>query len=348
MNKPISTTSKTTTNPTMELEQLQQKYNALLSKYKVAVTNYITFLNDQAKQPCAKYSGDSKNIDQKCVDHLWKRSGCGTGDVHPDASKTDISSRSLNALIYVFYIWSTNPFDMFRKGCYGSSKNYNNSTQPDYKVNQPDMVAIPGYAFNGTSSIGIDKRAVTVQDCYASCAKLENCSGATFVSQKCMLKTGDSPIVPASDSYAIVSKEKQLLLDMELLNSELLAVNHKILLEVKKSETMYTKNTQISNVKNTKLIRRYDELMKERNEIADLLADYEYLGNAQVEQDTYKEYYSYWLWTIVLLILIWGGYRLLMNNPQTVQYGGDLRPSAYYVVGVLLVLVIILNRILLV
>jgi hypothetical protein len=73
----------------------------------------------------------------------------------------------------------------------------------------PELVSVPGRAFVGTGSAG-QSTATTLQQCQASCSANASCTGATFVSSQCQLRTGDSPLVPSSsDSYAIVPKGKQ-------------------------------------------------------------------------------------------------------------------------------------------
>ena len=95
-----------------------------------------------------------------------------------------------------------------------ANSNYDSSA-PNYKINNEQYTSLQGMAFNGSGTAG-QSDATTLQDCEASCANLSNCTGATFVSERCLVRTGDSPIVPAgNDSYAIIPKSKQLLLNME-------------------------------------------------------------------------------------------------------------------------------------
>ena len=99
----------------------------------------------------------------------------------------------------------------------------NNSNSNDSRESKDvSFVSIKGQAFDGTGSAG-ESNATTLQDCIASCSSTEGCSGATFISDKCMIRTGDSQVISSSeDSYAIIPKNKQLVLNMESLNKELL------------------------------------------------------------------------------------------------------------------------------
>ncbi|MFY7728000.1 MAG: PAN domain-containing protein [Flavobacterium sp.] len=222
----------------------------------------------------------------------------------------------------------------------------NNSTNPTYKS---PLVSISGYQFNGTASVGSDINLSTPQECQARCAQTTTCSGATFVSPRCMLKTGDSSVVAStSSSYAIVSKEKQLLLRVETLNTQLLSVNNAIRTLIENSKPNYRVNKQKSVIENAKLLTSYNQLMTDRQEIEDLLAEENSLANVDHTYEINKHYYSYCIWTIILVIILWAGFRLLISTytppPTAIQYGGDLGVSAYYGVAVLVIVVILFNR----
>ena len=75
-----------------------------------------------------------------------------------------------------------------------ANPNYNSSAS-NYKINREQYTSLQGMAFNGSGTAG-QSDATTLQECEASCANLSNCTGATFVSEKCLVRTGDSPIVP--------------------------------------------------------------------------------------------------------------------------------------------------------
>lgn len=105
----------------LDLETLNSTYKNLLTKYKQAVLDYIDNLNAQASKPCGKYSADSKGIDQKCYDEIWKKAGCTTTD-QVKADNSWAKTQTLNELIYDSFLWATMTDDTHRKGCYGKSK----------------------------------------------------------------------------------------------------------------------------------------------------------------------------------------------------------------------------------
>ena len=115
------------------------------------------------------------------------------------------------------------------------------------------LISIKGQAFNGTGSAG-ESTATSLQDCIASCSNSVACTGATFISNKCMIRTGDSPLVSSSStSYAIIPKGKQLLLNMEDLNNQLMTINREIKEKIKIFEPVYDKTNQETYLKNKEL-----------------------------------------------------------------------------------------------
>jgi hypothetical protein len=102
----------------LDLESLNSIYKNLLTKYKQSVLDYIDNLNAQSSTPCGKYTADSKGIDQKCYDEIWKKAGCKTTD-HVKSDNVLSKKQTLNQLIYDSFLWATMRDDIKRKGCYG-------------------------------------------------------------------------------------------------------------------------------------------------------------------------------------------------------------------------------------
>ena len=322
---------------TMDLENLQLKYTNLLAQYKSAVYEYTNFLSEQAGKPCSKYSGESRNIRKDCYQSIWNRSGCTTTAFNSQTPEW-IQNQSLNDIIYKSFLWATSTNPLHRQQCYGNSRNYSTATQPDYKFYKPELVTIDGYAFNGTGVLG-QSNATRLQDCQAQCANLPNCSGATFVSNRCSLRRGDSAIVSApKGSYAIVPKGKQLLLNMENINRELIAVNREIMTRFQMGGPILNRNITENKNNTNKLMNNYSKLMAERNEILNSLKQYETLDNTEDENEIiiYKNYYSYILLSILAISLLFLLYTVYsqpgQSSTSTVQYGGKLTMATYYVI----------------
>jgi NADH:ubiquinone oxidoreductase subunit 3 (subunit A) len=165
-----------------------------------------------------------------------------------------------------------------------------------------------------------------------------------------MIRTGDSLVVSSSpNSYAIIPKGKQLLLNMEDINKQLLDINTQITKKIKVSEPIYNKTNQETYLKNKELIDTYEKLLDERKTIVEILNQYESLDNAENENQikTTKHYYTYILLSILVIAIIIILYRMSGSGTSTVtpiiQSGGDLGPSAYYIVFGLIIFVIILR-----
>jgi hypothetical protein len=519
---------------TMDLENLQQSYANLLIQYKQAVADYVNYLNTQAQQPCGQYTSNSKNIDQKCYEYIWSKSGCTTTGV-VNASTSWAMGQTLNGLIYDSFLWATMTDYNHRMGCYGNSGNpyyiigvgtdgnlysrpgldapwstvndnsngavrtiftgpdnklyctnknnqisykdtwnaptwtyipgpnsccvisaamgpdttivgvgtdnklysrplngnwtpsaspgewcaavaigpngklfvvgggnqiwskdsyqnltsqswtgqgsccvkditiapdgtfigvgtdnqlytkanyqdlstswqgpYNNyyrsccvisittvantdynaanyqgATAPNYKINSQPYVNIQGNAFTGTGSAG-QSTATTLQDCQAQCASNSNCTGATFVSNQCQLRTGEGQIIPSSnESYAIVPRGKQLLLNMENINQQLISINKQITNKIKVGEPVYSHFKSQSDDKSEELKKSYSDLLTERENIKKLLDEYETLNRTDGENliKINQNYYTYILLLILAVAII--GLLIKISYPSS-------------------------------
>lgn len=326
---------------TIDLENLRQKYDNLLVQYKKAVHEYTDYLKTSADMPCAQYDASSVNVDQKCYDYIWKKTGCTTtGFVNANTSYA--KSQTLNGLIYDSFLWATMTDSQHREGCYGKSTNYITETVPNYNINQQPFVSIKGYSYTGTGSAG-ESNATNVNDCIASCANLKNCSGATFVSSKCLVRTGDSSItLSADDSYAIVPKGKQLLMHVDDLNDQLIKVNDQILKKINISGPYNNAiNRETKNV-NSELIASYESLVNEREKITELMKQYETLektSNQNHIKNT-KYYYTYILLSILVVVGIAFLYKLNIPIKQSpIQYGGAIQNNLYLVTILILMVI---------
>jgi hypothetical protein len=332
---------------TIDLENLRKQYSNLIISYKAAVAEYTAYLNLMSLNTCENYTADSSGISQSCYDYIWKISGCGTGNVQPDASSSWAQSQTLNGLIYDSWLWATESDQSHRDGCYGSSTTYNTSTSPDYNINKPPLVTIKGQSFNGTGSAG-ESNAKTLEDCVEACSSSQTCTGATFVSNKCLIRTGDSVLVSAPNTtYAIIPKSKQLILNMENINEQLITVNQQLLAKISQTQPVYNKmNTDII-MNSEELISNYESLMKERTNILDLLDQYETLENTENQNQIKitQNYYNYMLLlTIVLIfIILLCVFFTSSGSNQNIQRGGNLSNNRYYVVFALILVIALIN-----
>lgn len=257
---------KETISVTMDLENLKQQYDNLLSSYQQAVSNYINYLN---------YASTNKNY---------------------------------------------NPYSSMK-----------------------------GYAYNGTGTAG-ESKATTLENCTYACSTSPLCSGATFVSNQCLLRSGESPIVPSSyDSYAIVPEGVKLLFNIENINQQLINVNQQITSIMDNSNSLYDSQVEDRTDQQQTLLQNYKELSLERDKILSLLKDYETLDNTISNDDiTIKS--SYYTYILLLLIVIASGfilYKLSYSSSNTsitipaIQYGGDLGMNSYLIVFIITIITLL-------
>jgi hypothetical protein len=106
----------------LNLENLNIQYKNLLLKYKQAVANYTTFLQQESTTPCGKYTSNSTNIDQSCYNDIWAKSGC-TEPAQNLSSISDASSTTLDTWITNSFNTATNTDSTSRMACYGHVDN---------------------------------------------------------------------------------------------------------------------------------------------------------------------------------------------------------------------------------
>lgn len=345
--------SKESKSKTLDLENLNTNYKNLLIEYKLAVSNYIDYLNNSFEEPCNSFTKDSKNIDQKCYDEIWKQAGCTTST--PNSDSDQAKSKTLNDLIYDSFLFATDTSNDKRVGCYGDnyqSAKLNTLTEPNYTINkskmnkQPEMVSIKGLAYWGTKGLS-ENISESLEECKASCAKTPGCSGATFNpdNQKCFLRTGDGQLVAGeSNDYAIVPKGEQLLKIIKNINSKLVQVNEKI--QTINNTVGEKYNSQISNqvTINDELNKQYKELKKERIKIKRMLDEYQSLDEQQTEGNLHisQNYYSFILLSLLVILFVFILYKFSTPITTTnIQSGGKLSNNVYYIVlGIVLLIFI--------
>ncbi len=209
------------------------------------------------------------------------------------------------------------------------------------------FVSIKGKAYLGTGSAG-SSTADTVQECIASCSQNSKCTGATFVSNQCQIRTGNSNIIASnnSNSYAIIPKEKQLLLNMENINDQLININKQISRTIQKGEPVYNKSQKLSREKTKELIQSYSKLLEERDNIKVMLNQYETLNdtNSETQIKINQNYYSYILLLILAVAVCFLLYKMTSSNSQpqftsNIQYGGDLNNNVYLIIVIIIAVI---------
>ena len=336
----MNVNSNTATSVTMDLENLQKKYSNTLIKYRQATTDYINYLNSTSNNPCYKYGLDQTNIDKKCLGYIWSNTGCTTQgflENNPEVENTSL----FNIFAASFFI-SKMPYPEPRKICYDKSTNYNQATLPNFDIIRPPLVTINNASYLGTGSAGATIMTSNAEECKVECAENPKCTGATFASGKCRLRTGDSAIVPTQNSFAIVSKGKQLLMNIDKLNRELISINNQIRSKINTGAPIYRDFNNMNNIKSQELSKQYSALNKERNNIKNLLDKYDKIESGQDENQLRlnHNYYTYLLLLIVACFLI---FLLIKVSYSGSQIGGQIVSNVYYILFTIILIIIMIN-----
>jgi hypothetical protein len=186
------------------------------------------------------------------------------------------------------------------------------------------FVHIKGQAYLGTQTLQ-QINNTDINRCEALCANDKKCSGATFKSNVCIIKTGDSQIIQSSnDSYAIIPEGKKLLMNMEKLNEELININKKISDKLNGLQPEFKEANNERKTNTNELLKNYKELMDEREEIIKLLNEYKTLDNTQDEYEVKitQNYYLYLLYILISIFMLYLLYKfsfstITISAPQT-------------------------------
>jgi hypothetical protein len=216
----------------------------------------------------------------------------------------------------------------------------------DKKITQPNstqtMRIINGSTYWGTSSLG-ENNSTTAQQCQASCARTTGCTGATFNNSDkrktttCQLRKGDSLLsVGTSNDYAIVQPGKQLLTNIENINSQLKTVNKNIQDKITLTKPKYNKQLTDNTENTEELIQQFNMLSNDRNKVKKMLEEYETLeeqhegGNIRINQNYYSFLLLIGLTIIFIITLIYmaSSSSQIRTNYQT--GGGGVKLSNYY------------------
>ena len=179
------------------------------------------------------------------------------------------------------------------------------------ELKKKEMVTIKNATFWGTGPIAQNNSA-TLQECSASCAMTDGCTGATFnatdsAQPMCWLRSGDTDITGGKDSdYAIVPKGKQMLMIVQKINLRLSEINQQIQKITKNGQETYDSQTPERKTNMAELARQYIQLNEEREKINKSINDYQTLDQQQIQGDltANKNYYSFVLLLILAIVII--------------------------------------------
>ena len=235
--------------------------------------------------------------------------------------------------------------------------NYSALIQQQSAGNTPPLMALPNNAFWGTASIS-SSIIPSVPQCKALCATTSGCSGATYntTNKLCSLRSGEGSLAPdSSNSYAIITEEAYLLLNMQSINNQLIEINQKILAAINKGQPEFNYEYAERKVKAQELLKNYIMLNQEKERIVMIVQSYENLNKEEVEGNITinQNYYSLILLIILAIALIVILYLFSRSTVNTmsainsyqpnVQTEGQLGISAYFIVFAIILIVLVIK-----
>ena len=176
------------------------------------------------------------------------------------------------------------------------------------QTNANSFVILPGKTFMGTASLSDNRNSTTAQ-CQALCSSNKSCTGATFnnISKVCKLRKGDGPISSgASSEFAIVTKSKQQLDNLDKINSQLISLNDKMITISNKIKPSVNKNDATLSTNNRNLMRNNVALLQEQVKIKNMLDQFNDIDQSYISKslNADQKNASYYMWLIITTVAL--------------------------------------------
>ena len=177
-----------------------------------------------------------------------------------------------------------------------------------YTSASASYATLQGNTFWGTGGVS-EGASNTVEECQGQCSSLSNCTGATFNPDKkyCWARKGEGDVIPGLDNdVAIVPKVKKYTNVLYNINSQLIALNKKIMDMSNASVPELHKERETRSKINEQLMLNYEILMNEKKRVDLLIREYETLEdvNKNSSISVNQKYSAYITITLILGILV--------------------------------------------
>ena len=182
-----------------------------------------------------------------------------------------------------------------------------NISTSDNSLNN-NYVFLKGRTWWGSSSL-TQTDASSQEICQSMCASDMKCSGATFneVKKYCWTRTGEGKLTAGYDSdYAIISSQKESIINLKMLNNRLIQLNEQILSTIKSLKPEeFVIETEL-NQTYTSLIKEYTNLTEQKIIIDQQIQDYLRIEETLENQDIYvtQQNTAVRFWMLVALLLL--------------------------------------------
>ena len=170
------------------------------------------------------------------------------------------------------------------------------------------FVALKGRTWWGTNKLN-EGTVNNQEECENMCINSEKCSGATFnpVKRYCWTRSGENNITPGLDNdYALISKDKSILLNMKYLNDKLLVLNKKITDELTNINPEVEKEYKEKDKKKEELNNSYNRLLEQKIELEKQLDEYYSIEQEENNQYLYvnQQNMSFKMWICIAIIVV--------------------------------------------
>jgi hypothetical protein len=187
-------------------------------------------------------------------------------------------------------------------------KNYMDYLSSSSASSSASYATLQGNTFWGTGGVS-EGASNTVEECQGQCSSLSTCTGATFNPDKkyCWARKGEGDVIPGLDNdVAIVPKVKQYTNILYTINSQLIALNKKMMDMSTASVPGLDKERETRSNMNEQLELNYENLMNEKKRVDMLIREYESLEdiNKNSSISVNQKYSSYITITLFLVVLI--------------------------------------------
>jgi hypothetical protein len=202
-----------------------------------------------------------------------------------------------------------------------------------------DLITVDDSEYTGTTISEI--KSADVEACRASCSSTSGCSGATYNLTKdstinnCSLKSGDGQINIKENYSAIVTKKKDYLNRLKVLNSQLTNINTSITKYISTNKTeMSSQLAGDQNIMNqlsndlSFLVGKKDEIDKQIRSVNDLDSK---IQEGSILVNMNYSIFNILLFSAILVVLIFL-YMSVFSNNEEVNNLGDVNNGSQRIV----------------
>lgn len=187
------------------------------------------------------------------------------------------------------------------------------------------LMVVPDSAYIGKANIGITANS-TVDNCLSLCGTNPSCSGATFntTSNDCTLSSGYGNVIKSKQTDSIVQKAIMYSYLLQNLNQKLMDINNQMSQIIKDSYSQYQNNIKEKEAKEQLLQNNYNILIQERNQIDEMVRQFETINSAY-DNGTINLNSNYYSYISLLLITILLVFLLIRFSFTGEQLGGGIK-----------------------